>query len=157
MVAIKAEGGYPTIAGFVQTYKTVSDKVVVTMPPENDGLPLASLVPMQFMGTSNYEYSGPMIPRIFAMIQDGHFDKAMELYWQIHPVRQTNMQSMPMFAGSNFLHRMLWKYQGWLNGFNGGPLRQPTMRLVDRQMKALRQGLVASGLDVTKSEDKEFL
>jgi 4-hydroxy-tetrahydrodipicolinate synthase len=156
VVAIKAEGGFPTIAGFVQTYKTLSDKVVVTMPLENDGLPLASLVPMQFMGTSNYEYFGAMIPKIFAMIQDGHFDKAMELYWQIHPARQTNMQAMAMFAGSNFLHRMLWKYQGWLNGFNGGPLRQPTMRLVDRQMKQLRQGLVASGLDVTKSADKEF-
>ena len=84
----------------------------MTLPLENDGLPLASLVPMQFMGTSNYEYFGSMIPRIFAMNQDGHFDKAMELYWQIHPARQINMQAMAMFAGSNFLHRMLWKYQG---------------------------------------------
>jgi hypothetical protein len=30
------------------------------------------------------------------------------------------------------------------------------MRLVDRQMKLLRQGLVAAGLDVTSSPDKDF-
>lgn len=156
VVAIKAEGGYPTIAGFVQTYKTLSDRVVVTCPLEADGIPLAALVPMQFMGTSNYEYFGPMIPKIFALMQSGEFDKAMELYWRIHPARQTNINSMAMIAGSNFIHRMLWKYQGWLSGFNGGPLRSPTMRLVDRQMKMLRQGLVSAGLEVTVDPDKAF-
>ena len=60
----------------------------------------------------------------------------MELYWQIQPARQASMQAMGMLAGSNFLHRMLWKYQGWLSGFNGGPLRTPTMRLNDRQVNA---------------------
>jgi 4-hydroxy-tetrahydrodipicolinate synthase len=54
IVAIKAEGGYPTIAGFVETYKKLSDRVVVTCPLEADGIPLAALVPMPFMGTSNY-------------------------------------------------------------------------------------------------------
>ncbi len=156
IVAIKAEGGYPTIAGFIQTYKMLGDRVVVTFPLESDGLPLASVIPLQFMGTSNYEYYGPMVPRIFALIQEGRFEQAMELYWQIHPARLTNINTMAMIAGSNFIHRMLWKYQGWLNGFNGGPLRQPTMRLVDRQMKALRQGLVSAGLEATVDPDKEF-
>ncbi len=156
IVAIKAEGGYPTIAGFIQTYKMLGERVVVAFPLEGDGLPLASVLPLQFMGTSNYEYYGPVIPRIFRLIQDGHFEKAMELYWQIHPARLANIQSMSLIAGSNFIHRMLWKYQGWLSGFNGGPLRQPTMRLVDRQMKTLRQGLVASGLEVPAEPDREF-
>jgi len=156
VVAVKAEGGHPTIAGFIQTYKMVGDRVVVTFPLESDGLPLASVLPMQFMGTSNYEYFGPMVPRIFGLIQDGHFDKAMELYWQIHPARLANIAAMSLIAGANFLHRMLWKYQGWLNGFNGGPLRMPTMRLVDRQMKALRQGLMAARLEPTADSDKEF-
>jgi 4-hydroxy-tetrahydrodipicolinate synthase len=156
IVAIKAEGGYPTIAGFIQTYKMLGDRVVVTFPLESDGLPLASVIPLQFMGTSNYEYYGPMVPRIFALMREGQFDKAMELYWQIHPARLTNINTMAMIAGSNFIHRMIWKYQGWLNGFNGGPLRQPTMRLVDRQMKVLRQGLVAAGLEVTVDPDKAF-
>lgn len=156
IAAIKAEGGMPSIGGFVDVYKRFGDRVVVTEPIEGNGLPMASLVPMQFMGTSNYEYWGPMIPRIFGLIQDGQFEAAMKLYWQIHPARQASMQAMAMLAGSNFLHRMIWKYQGWLSGFNGGPLRTPTMRLNDRQMKPLRQGLIASRLEVPVEDDKEF-
>ena len=80
----------------------------------------------------------------------------MEIYWQIDPGRQANTAAMSLIAGSNFLHRMLWKYQGWLQGFNGGPLRAPTMRLTDRQMKGLRQGLLASGLEIADLPDGEF-
>ena len=156
IAAIKAEGGMPSIGGFVDVYKRFGERVVVTEPIEGNGLPMAGLVPMQFMGTSNYEYWGPMIPRIFGLIQDGQFEAAMKLYWQIHPARQASMQAMAMLAGSNFLHRMIWKYQGWLSGFNGGPLRAPTMRLNDRQMKPLRQGLIASRLEVPVEDDKEF-
>ena len=146
----------PAIGGFVDVYKRYADQVVVTEPIEGNGLPLAALVPMQFMGTSNYEYLGPVIPRIFGLIQDGQFGPAMELYWQIQPARQASMQAMSLLAGSNFLHRLLWKYQGWLSGFNGGPLRAPTMRLNDRQMRPLRQALVASGLEVPVEVDRHF-
>jgi 4-hydroxy-tetrahydrodipicolinate synthase len=156
IVAVKAEGGMPTVAGFVETYKALADRVLVTFPLEADALPMAGLVNMQFMGTSNYEYFGPTIPRIFATIRDGNFEKAMEIYWQIHPARMANMSAMAMMIGANFLHRMLWKYQGWLSGFNGGPLRQPTMRLTDRQMKPLRAALREAGLNPTGDSDKAF-
>ena len=120
IAAIKAEGGMPSIGGFVDVYKRFGDRVVVTEPIEANGLPMAGLVPMQFMGTSNYEYWGPLIPSIFGLIQDGQFEAAMELYWQIHPARQASMQAMALLAGSNFLHRMLWKYQGWPAARDGG-------------------------------------
>ena len=51
---------------------------------------------------------------------------------------------------------MAWKYQAWLNGYNGGPLRMPTARLVSGQMKMLRAGLVNSDLPVTDSPDEEY-
>ena len=146
IVCIKAEGGMPTIAGFVETYKKHGKDVIVTMPLESEAIPLAALVPMQFSGTSNTEYFGPMIPRIFKFIGDGELDQAMALYWQIHPARMANMQAMEVLKGSNFIHRMLWKYQAWLSGFNGGPLRRPAMRLTAPQMQALRNGLIASKL-----------
>ena len=155
LVAIKAEGGMPTIAGFVEAHRRFSKDVVVTYPVEDQGLMLASLVPMQFMGTSNTEYYGGMIPRIFNLIRDGQFDEAMKYYWQIHPARLVN-QSQNAIMGANFIHRMLWKYQGWLNGFNGGPLRMPTMRLNHNQMRALRQGLVAAGIEPTSDSDEKF-
>lgn len=156
IVAIKAEGGMPSIGGFVDVYNRFHDRVLVIEPIEGNGLPMATLVDMPFMGTSNYEYFGPEIPRIFAMIRDGRRDEAMDAYWRLFPARQASVAAMAVLQGSNFLHRMLWKYQGWLQGFNGGPLRAPTMRLVDRQMKALRQGLVAAGFDVDAPDDAEF-
>jgi 4-hydroxy-tetrahydrodipicolinate synthase len=155
IVAVKAEGGFPTIGGFVDMFRRVGKKVPVIAPLEGDGLPLKMLVEMQFMGTSNYEYYGPMIPRIFGLIQEGKCEQAMKLYWQIHPGRMANIAANSI-GGTNFIHRMIWKFQGWLSGFNGGPLRQPTMRMVDGQMKALRQGLHSSGLNADDAPLSEF-
>ena len=156
IVSIKAEQGMPTIAGFIQTFKELGDEVVVTFPVEDQGLPLSAVVPMQFMGTSNSEYYGPMIPKIFNMIRGGQFQQAMDLYWQIHPARRASAAAMSSISGANFIHRLLWKYQGWLSGFNGGPLRQPTMRITQPQMNALRKGLQDSGLPVTEEPDEAF-
>lgn len=157
IVAIKAEGGMPTIAGFVETWKALSDKVLVTFPIESEGLPFAGLVPMQFMGTSNSEFYNDLVPRMFKMIHGGQFEEAMKLYWQIHPARMANHATASAYLGATqFLNRMQWKYQAWLNGYNGGPMRQPTMKVPDRVMKQLRESMRASRLEVTDLPDKEF-
>lgn len=156
VVGVKAEGGMPWLGGFLHAYQRVADRVFVTEPLEGNGIPVAQMLPMPFMGTSNYEYFGDAVPRMFAHVGAGENEAAMELYWRIHPGRQANLQAMSMLAGSNFLHRMLWKYQGWLQGFNGGPLRAPTMRLTDRQMRPLRQALIASGFAPEERPDSEF-
>ncbi len=156
IVAIKAEGGMPSIGGFVDVYRRFNDRVRVIEPIESNGLPMATILPMPFMGTSNYEYYGGAIPRIFELIQRGEMDAGMAQYWSLHHARQANSAAMAVLAGTNFLHRMLWKYQGWLQGFNGGPLRAPTMRLNDRQMKSLRGGLLAAGLPCTEDDDAAF-
>lgn len=156
IVAIKAEGGMPSIGGFVDVYNRFRERVLVIEPIESNGLPMATLLDMPFMGTSNYEYYGPTIPRIFKMIRAGKVNEAMDEYWTIFPGRQASTAAMAVLAGSNFLHRMLWKYQGWLQGFNGGPLRAPSMRLVDRQMKPLRQALIQCGFVLEELDDSEF-
>jgi len=157
VVAIKAEGGMPTIGGFVETWKALSDRVIVTFPVESEGLPFAGLVPMQFMGTSNGEYYGDMIPRIFNLIRGGRFEEAMKLYWQIHPARMANHAVTSAYlTATQCLNRMQWKYQAWLQGYNGGPMRQPTMKVPDRVMKQLREGLRAAGLQPTDLPDSEF-
>ena len=102
IVAIKAEGGMPTIGGFVETYKTLGKRVIVTSPLEWDGIPLASLVPIQFMGTSNYEFYGPTIPKMFALTQEGEFAEAMKLFWKIHPARLANLQAMSCWPAPTF-------------------------------------------------------
>jgi 4-hydroxy-tetrahydrodipicolinate synthase len=58
--------------------------------------------------------------------------------------------------GASLVHRMVWKYQYWLNGFNGGPIRQPLPRINDHQMRTLRQALIRSGINPAPGEDYEF-
>lgn len=156
IVAIKAEGGMPSINGFVECHRLFGREVVVTCPLEGDMIPLAQLVPIQFSGTSNTEYFGPIIPRVFKLLQQGEFEAANKLYWQIHPARKANAAASAYMAQTLFIHRMQWKFQGWLNGFNGGPMRQPVMRMNDAQMNALRQGLIRSGLTPTELRNKDF-
>jgi 4-hydroxy-tetrahydrodipicolinate synthase len=156
VAAVKAEGGMPNVMGFVECHRLFGREIVVTCPLEIDMIPLAQLVPVQFSGTSNTEYYGNMIPKIFKLLQDREYDQATKLYWQLHPARKANAAANAYVAQTLFLHRMLWKFQGWLNGFNGGPMRRPTMRLNDAQMNMLRQGLIKSGLAPTEDTNGDF-
>jgi 4-hydroxy-tetrahydrodipicolinate synthase len=51
---------------------------------------------------------------------------------------------------------MLWKYQAWLQGYNGGPIPHPTPRIYTRDMSVLRRGLEAAGLNPTRDPDEAF-
>ena len=55
-----------------------------------------------------------------------------------------------------FFNRQAWKFQAWLQGYNGGPLRPPTLRIHDKQMNQLRNALIASGLTPTPDPNREF-
>ena len=54
VAAIKAEGGMPSIMGFVECHRLFGDEVVVTCPLEGDMIPLAQLVPMTFSRHQQY-------------------------------------------------------------------------------------------------------
>lgn len=101
------------------------------------------------------EYFGDLVPRMLELACAGKHDETMELFWQADPARQSNA-SIGAIGGFNSVHRMAWKYQAWLNGYHGGPLRMPTPRLVGSQMRTLRNGLVNAGLPVTDSPDQEY-
>ena len=60
------------------------------------------------------------------------------------------------FAGASLIHRVGWKYLGWLHGFNGGLLRMPQMRLMPNQMRALRMGLQNSGFKLPETDEGFF-
>jgi 4-hydroxy-tetrahydrodipicolinate synthase len=155
VVAIKAEGGHPSIGGFTEAWNSLSDRVVVTMPLEHQAIPLATMLPTPFIGTSNSEYFGPIVPRMLELTKNGKNREAMRLFWQIDPARRANAR-IGAVGGANSVHRMAWKYQAWLNGYNGGPLRMPTARLLSDQMGMLRRGLVDSDLPVTDEPDEEY-
>jgi 4-hydroxy-tetrahydrodipicolinate synthase len=157
IVCIKAESGMPTPGGFFQAWHNHSHEVLVTCPIEADALPFASVVPIQFMGTSNYECYGDLIPRMFKLVRNGQFDEMMKLYWRIHPARTAYRSVTSTYsAGAGIIHRMVWKYQAWLQGFNGGPIRQPTMKIRDVHMRQLREGLKRGGFEPTTDPDSAF-
>jgi 4-hydroxy-tetrahydrodipicolinate synthase len=154
VAAIKAEGGMPAIAGFTEAWNALGDRVVVTMPLEQQAIPLATVLPLQLIATSNTECLGGAVPRMLSLCHEGRYADAMELYWKVDPARRANERIG--VAGANSVHRMAWKYQAWLTGFNGGPLRMPTQRLVAPQMNAYRAGAAAAGILAAPDSDAEF-
>jgi 4-hydroxy-tetrahydrodipicolinate synthase len=50
----------------------------------------------------------------------------------------------------------MWKYQAWLQGYNGGPIRHPSMRVYAKDMAVLRAATKAAGLNPTNDPDEAF-
>lgn len=158
VVAIKSEQGFPLPAGICEMYHHFRDEVVISCPIESDAIPLMSLMQLQFSGTSNTQWMGDYYPRAFELARTGRFEEAMELYWKVNPARQANTAASAASAPAiGALNRTQWKYQDWLAGFNGGALRAPALRIPDRWMKSLRQGLTAAGCEVTSDPDAAFM
>jgi len=146
-VALKYEVGHPGVVGTQQVFTEFAHSdVLVCDPYEPNLLVWEELYGTPWVGTSNYEYYGSIVPSYLAAVREGRRDDALRLYWQIQPARQAREQLRAQASGANFNHRYLWKYQAWLQGYNGGPLRAPAMKLTDAQMRRAAEGLVASGL-----------
>src|SRR3954468_5117012 len=157
IVAIKAEQGNPLISGTCEMYYHFRDDVLISCPIEADTIPLMGVMDMQFSGTSNTQWMSDWFPKAFELARTGRYPEAMESYWQVHPARLAAGAAMQSYiSGTTVLNRTMWKYQDWLAGYNGGPLRHPAMRIPDRFMKSLRAGLEAAGLPVTSDPDSEF-
>lgn len=157
VVAIKYEVGRPGIAGDYEFWKMIKGKRVLFSDPLEAHSPLTvEMFGQQWMGTSNYEYFGGSVPQYFKLLREGQYERAMKIYWQIQPARNARVSEQATFSGANFIHRYLWKYQAWLHGYNGGPLRQPVMKLNGGQMRRLREALLRSGLEPTKEDPAEF-
>lgn len=157
VVAVKHEVGRPGLAATYELFKMARDRGVLLSDPLEANSPLwVDLYGMQWMGTSNYEYWGGAVPKYFALLHEGPPEEAMELYWRIQPARAARLAEQSAFGGANFIHRYMWKYQAWLNGYNGGPIRQPAMKLNDGQMRRLRDALGRSGLEPEKADFSHF-
>jgi dihydrodipicolinate synthase/N-acetylneuraminate lyase len=158
VAVVKNEVGGPGVGGIAEVFHRFHEEVVITDPIESNSPAWALTYGLQWMGTSNYEAYGPWVPRYFALLRDGKVDEAMDIYWRLHPVREADSTVVGRaIEGTSMVPRYLWKYQGWLNGLNGGPLRAPQMRINDGQMRQLRAGAEAAGLDVTDTPDSEFM
>ena len=156
IAVIKAEGGFPSIQGLIECHRLFGDEVVISCPIEGELIPLSQIMPIQLSATSDHEYYGPMIPRVMELLRNGKYDEATEIYWQLHPARKAKTGLAPVLNGGAFINRQAWKFQGWLQGYNGGPLRQPTQRIHEPQMNVLRKGLIDAGLEPSMDPYREF-
>lgn len=154
VVAIKAEGGMPYIMSAIEVHREFHEEVVISCPLEYEYVPLAQLMDIPFCGTNYSAYFGSTLPRIHKLIRAGEYDEATRIWYQIDPARKA-FASLPI-AANGLLNRMMWKYQAWLQGYNGGPMPHPTQRVFQRDMVVLRKGLEASGLKTTSDPDELF-
>jgi 4-hydroxy-tetrahydrodipicolinate synthase len=104
---------------------------------------------MQWMGTSNFERYGDRVPRYFRLMHEERGDQAFDIFWRIQPAQLARLVDMQAVAGANFTLRLSWTYQGWINGFDGGPLLLPVNKLTDAQAHRLR---VASSIPTPPPE-----
>lgn len=154
--ALKYEGGGPAlISSFAEVHARCAEHVIVQNPMEQHAPALSRAFGVRWWGTSGYEAFGDRVPAMLAALNAGEHDKAMEVFWSYHAGREAKGAFHATFGGANLIHRNGWKYLGWLQGFNGGLLRMPQMRLLPGQMKALRSGLAASGFDLP-ADDADF-
>lgn len=156
IAAIKAEGGFPSIQSVIECDRLFGKEVVISMPLEAELLPLAQIMPIQLTATSDHEFWGPLIPQVFNLLREGKFEEATTIYWRMHPARKVRGALAPQLHGGGLLNRMAWKFQGWLQGYNGGPLRMPTQRIHDPQMLALRKAAQDAGLNPSMDPFREF-
>ncbi|GAA5026837.1 dihydrodipicolinate synthase family protein [Microbacterium fluvii] len=156
IAVIKAEGGAPSIMGTIEAYRKFGDEVVISCPIEGDLLTLGQLMPIQLSATSDHEFWGPTIPQAMTLLREERFDDVTDLYWQMHPARKAKAAVAAQLHGGFFIDRQAWKFQGWLRGYNGGPLRMPTQRIHDPQMNMLRKGLLDSGFEPSMDPFRDF-
>ena len=154
VVAIKAEGGMPHLMGPIEVHRAFGDEVVISFPMEHEFVPMAQLIDIPFCGTNYSAYYGPILPQVFNLIRAGRHAEATETYHRLDPARK----AFGAIAHSSFglINRVVWKYEGWLQGYNGGPLRHPTPRIYQREMVALRRGQEAAGMNPTRDPDELF-
>jgi len=147
IVAVKYELGRSHTMRTYECFRRLERAPILLSDPMEYNAPMwVDLFDMQWMGTSNYEYYGDRTPRMFDALRAGKNETAMQLYWELQPARDARSREMAALSPANFVHRYLWKYQAWLTGYNGGPLRQPTGKLNDGQMKRVAAGLTAAGI-----------
>lgn len=153
-VALKYEGGGSAVmSALTQVHELCSAHVIVENPMEQQIPVQAREFGVRWWGTSAYESFGDRVPRVMSALAEDRFDDAMDIFWSYNAAREAKGAFHASFAGANLIHRNGWKYLGWLNGFNGGLVRMPHMRLAPGQMKSLRAGLAASGFDLPANDD----
>jgi dihydrodipicolinate synthase/N-acetylneuraminate lyase len=156
--AIKYEANPPGMpSGLADIRRRVAKHgVIVECPLEQYAPGLIDWYGCPWIGTSAYDSFGDRVPKWFKLLHEGKWDEGMVVYWSYQAARDAKGQFHASFPGANLIHRVGWKYLSWLQGFSGGLLRMPQMRLNPGQMRALRTGLQQSGFELPANDDEFY-
>lgn len=154
VAAIKYEASPPGIlSGLADVLRRCGEHTLVQCPMESTAPALIDWYGVRWIGTSGYEAFGDRVPRFFELLHKGQWDEGMEVFYSFQAAREAKGAWSSTWAGGNLIHRNGWKYLSWLQGFNGGLLRMPQMRLQPGQMAQLRRGLEVSGYDLPATDE----
>lgn len=98
----------------------------------------------------------PYAVEFFDLLREGREDEAMLLYWRLAPALGAMAARMAPLVPTGAYHWPQLKYYQWLSGGNGGMTRNPTMRLFQRDLEAIKGGFRAAGLRLTDDPDDAF-
>ncbi len=146
--------------GFIfECFRRCADRVLVQCPWER-WLPLLNATyDQQWMGPGAYElFQSPDKPHLvtyFDLMLAGEMDAAMEIYWQLTPVRMVFEKQFMPTQGLGSYNWPQQKYYQWLVGGNGGYTRQPTMKMYQHDMDEARNVLRAVDIE-PRMNDNEF-
>ncbi|TLX97422.1 MAG: dihydrodipicolinate synthase family protein [Thaumarchaeota archaeon] len=101
-------------------------------------------------------------PEYFRLLLDGDWQRGMELYMKMGPLRRSWEDVILVEVGGGNIpwgwtghNRLRWKYMQWLVGLNGGPIRG-WYRIDNAFMKKIRASMIASDIPITKDPDSKF-
>jgi dihydrodipicolinate synthase/N-acetylneuraminate lyase len=157
VVAMKSSVGVIGAQG--QVFHLCGEKVLVNVPLESMTPIFVQKYGQQWIGGSPHEaYQSPEKPYLveyFNLMLKGEFEKAMEIYWKLHPVRVCFEATKAKYQAGGTKHYPLWKYYQWCVGGNGGFTRQHVMKMDQRDMEAHKSALRAIGI-TPREPDEEF-
>ena len=90
--------------GFVLSVRLFGTDVVISMPLQDELIPLAQLTAIPPSATSDHEYHCPMIPKVFNLLPEGKFDQATwtrfaNSLWDGTPSSRTNLTLFFLLVG----------------------------------------------------------
>lgn len=138
--------------GFVyEAFRRFSGKVLVQTPWERWAPLLTGQFGMQWFGPGAYELFQTPEKRYlidyYHLLLNGQTDEAMEIFWQLTPVRLVfEKQFMPTQMMGTY-HWPQQKFYQWLTGGNGGFTRQPAMKMYQHEMDEAKNILPAIGIE----------
>lgn len=141
-------------------FKTVGDRLLINDPLDSAWAFMTTSCKQQWAGAMGYDMwqtqDDHRTVRMFEHFRAGRLDEAMQIYWAIEPVRRASWQVHARYSGAGLYPFLMFKYQQFLVGGNGGMLRQPIHRAHTDDLHYLRAGLEASGIKPYGGSLEEF-